>query len=255
MSAADLFEASIGDVIKFYRGALEESESCIVASEGSWRQCRAQAEEILRECVSALRGIEPFKFDTSECMEDIRVGCARQAIPISESIRAGLLLWRVTTTVLCKIHLCNQFKSTGEAAALVDALEVLQESINMQFVLAALDHEDPDLGRHLLARNEITQARKTASFTAYRSTGFAAWHLSDREQQVLSGVAMGLSNREIGRKLDIAEGTVKRHMRRIFAKLGATSRVDAINKVGLVRQPPSASVTRLKSSTDIRRGS
>lgn len=131
MSAADLFEASIGDVIKSYRDALEESESCIVACGGSWRQCRAQAEEILRECVSALRGIASLKFDTNECVKDIRAGHARQATPISESIRAGLLLWRVTTTVLCKIHLSNQFQSTEEAAALVDALEVLQESINM----------------------------------------------------------------------------------------------------------------------------
>ncbi|MGW7537846.1 LuxR C-terminal-related transcriptional regulator [Amycolatopsis sp. NPDC054798] len=54
--------------------------------------------------------------------------------------------------------------------------------------------------------------------------------LSDREVQVLREVAAGLSNGQIAAKLHLAEGTVKRHLRNIFTKLGAVSRIDAVNK-------------------------
>lgn len=54
--------------------------------------------------------------------------------------------------------------------------------------------------------------------------------LSERELQVLAFVADALTNRQVASRLDITEGTVKRHLRNVFAKLGATSRIDAINK-------------------------
>lgn len=62
--------------------------------------------------------------------------------------------------------------------------------------------------------------------------------LSEREQEVLNFVARGLSNGEIARKLDIVEGTVKRHLRNIFAKLGARSRIDAVNRAVMAGTPP-----------------
>ncbi|GGT08704.1 response regulator [Nonomuraea spiralis] len=57
-----------------------------------------------------------------------------------------------------------------------------------------------------------------------------AGKLSERELSVLSLAAQGLSNAQIGTRLMIAEGTVKRHLRNIFTKLDATSRLDAVNK-------------------------
>jgi DNA-binding NarL/FixJ family response regulator len=54
--------------------------------------------------------------------------------------------------------------------------------------------------------------------------------LSAREQEVISLVAQGLTNGQAARQLRIAESTVKHHLGNIFAKLGATSRVDAVNK-------------------------
>ncbi|GAA2116402.1 response regulator transcription factor [Kitasatospora saccharophila] len=62
--------------------------------------------------------------------------------------------------------------------------------------------------------------------------------LSAREIEVLTLVAAALSNRQIGARLGITEGTVKRHLRNLFDKLGAVSRIDAVNKAvatGLVR--------------------
>lgn len=54
--------------------------------------------------------------------------------------------------------------------------------------------------------------------------------LSAREREVLTLVAAALSNRQIASRLSITEATVKRHLRNIFAKLDAVSRIDAVNK-------------------------
>ncbi|MBC2879048.1 MULTISPECIES: response regulator [Streptomyces] len=54
--------------------------------------------------------------------------------------------------------------------------------------------------------------------------------LSAREREVLALTAEALSNAQIARRLSIAEGTVKRHLRSIYGKLGAVSRMDAVNK-------------------------
>jgi LuxR family maltose regulon positive regulatory protein len=52
--------------------------------------------------------------------------------------------------------------------------------------------------------------------------------LSDRELEVLGLIAGGCTNQEIAARLVISPGTVKRHVSNIYAKLGVTSRTQAI---------------------------
>lgn len=52
--------------------------------------------------------------------------------------------------------------------------------------------------------------------------------LSQRERQVLQGVADGLDNHEIGAALEISEKTVRNHVSGILAKLGVRSRAKAV---------------------------
>jgi len=52
--------------------------------------------------------------------------------------------------------------------------------------------------------------------------------LSHRELHVLKQVAAGLSNKQIARQLGISEKTVRNHLSRVFNKLGATNRTDAV---------------------------
>jgi DNA-binding NarL/FixJ family response regulator len=52
--------------------------------------------------------------------------------------------------------------------------------------------------------------------------------LTEREMQVLLGMADGKSNAEIGRELFVSEDTVKTHARRLFRKLGARDRAHAV---------------------------
>jgi DNA-binding NarL/FixJ family response regulator len=51
--------------------------------------------------------------------------------------------------------------------------------------------------------------------------------LTPRQRDVFMLVAQGLSNKEIARKLDIAEGTVKIHLAALFGHLGVKNRAQA----------------------------
>ncbi|WP_156724900.1 response regulator [Streptomyces apocyni] len=51
--------------------------------------------------------------------------------------------------------------------------------------------------------------------------------LTDREREILALVGEGLTNREIGKKLYLAEKTVKNNISRLLAKLGVERRVQA----------------------------
>lgn len=62
--------------------------------------------------------------------------------------------------------------------------------------------------------------------------------LTEREHEVLELVARGMSNADIAGHLFLSEGTVKTHVKRIFAKLGLHDRTQAVilaYEVGLVR--------------------
>jgi DNA-binding NarL/FixJ family response regulator len=52
--------------------------------------------------------------------------------------------------------------------------------------------------------------------------------LSVREMQVLTGMSQGKSNAQIGRELYLSEDTIKTHARRLFRKLGAKDRAEAV---------------------------
>jgi DNA-binding CsgD family transcriptional regulator len=58
----------------------------------------------------------------------------------------------------------------------------------------------------------------------------AALGLSDRELQVLHELAAGHSNKEISRQLGVSPNTVKTHVARLFEKLGAKRRTEAIRR-------------------------
>ena len=55
--------------------------------------------------------------------------------------------------------------------------------------------------------------------------------LSDREKQVLDGLAAGLQYKEIGAKLELSTETIRVHVRRIYSKLQVGGRLEAIRKV------------------------
>jgi ATP/maltotriose-dependent transcriptional regulator MalT len=54
--------------------------------------------------------------------------------------------------------------------------------------------------------------------------------ITPRELQILELIAAGMSNREIAEKLFVSENTVKTHSSRIFDKLDAKRRTQAVQR-------------------------
>ena len=106
-------------------------------------------------------------------------------------------------------------------------------------ILAALDagaigyllkDADPDeviRGVRAAARGESPLTPKAAHEVLQARARRPAVGLSGREREVLALVADGLPNKQIARRLDISEKTVKAHLTRIFQELGVTDRTQA----------------------------
>src|SRR5271167_611704 len=76
------------------------------------------------------------------------------------------------------------------------------------------------------------------SLVAKLAAAVSSEALTGREQQVLTLLALGRSNKEIGISLTISETTVKSHLRSIFNKLNVLSRTEAIataSRLGMVQ--------------------
>jgi DNA-binding NarL/FixJ family response regulator len=61
--------------------------------------------------------------------------------------------------------------------------------------------------------------------------------LTQRERQVWALVARGLSNRDIAKRLDLSDNTVKFHVQHLFHKLGVKNRTEAALKHATAERP------------------
>lgn len=120
-------------------------------------------------------------------------------------------------------------------------------------ILTVSDHEDDLLAafkagargyllKGISARDLENVIRAVAAGEVYISPSLAAGmlaeltrnrppdplsELTERERKILQLVAEGLTNREIGERLHLAERTIKHHMTNILGKLHVRSRVEA----------------------------
>ena len=71
--------------------------------------------------------------------------------------------------------------------------------------------------------------RSSESFVVDRAR-LEALGITPREHEILELIAAGLSNREIAEKLFVSENTVKTHSSRLFDKLNAKRRTQAVQR-------------------------
>ncbi|GIK64394.1 MAG: DNA-binding response regulator [Chloroflexota bacterium] len=93
-------------------------------------------------------------------------------------------------------------------------------------------------GQSVMDRNVIPKLMRAV--TASHKPDIAYPALSERELEVLRVATRGLTNKAIGMLLDISDRTVQGHFRRIFEKLNAASRTEAVVKasqLGLLDLP------------------
>lgn len=118
---------------------------------------------------------------------------------------------------------------SDRAADLVAALQAgadgyLLKDMEPEAMMAAL--RDAAAGR-IVVSEQLTHLLAAALRGDNRPHTAAAAGLTEQEARILEKIAAGLSNKLIGRELDIAEGTVKVHVKHILRKLELRSRVEA----------------------------
>jgi DNA-binding NarL/FixJ family response regulator len=90
----------------------------------------------------------------------------------------------------------------------------------------------------LVARKVFGEIRKAPTAGQGQAAGAeragdAADVLTRREEEILERITQGMSNKEIGRSLNLAEGTVKNYVSRIMDKLDARTRTElAVKAIG-----------------------
>ena len=97
------------------------------------------------------------------------------------------------------------------------------------------------LGLKLTKKKEVIVFQEVmitaASPFALNEGGLRELGVTRRELQILELIANGMSNREIAEKLFVSENTVKTHSSRLFDKLGAKRRTQAVQfgkELGLI---------------------
>jgi DNA-binding NarL/FixJ family response regulator len=84
---------------------------------------------------------------------------------------------------------------------------------------------DPSVTRRLVER---WVALEVESATTHRPVPAAIGTLSAREREILTGLALGRTNRELAVDLIVSEATVKTHVSNLLTKLGVRIRVQAV---------------------------
>ena len=84
-------------------------------------------------------------------------------------------------------------------------------------------------GRYWIGQTLVTDLLETVRpliQSAQHGTAQLPWKLTARERQVLSLVAAACANKDIARRFAVSEETVKHHLTRLFAKTGASTRLE-----------------------------
>ncbi len=155
----------------------------------------------------------------------------------------------VGTAALARGRLCLAQDEPHAAACFRDALAVFARA----HVPAQVAHVRMDLARALaIEKPDVAAVEAAAALDTYRRLGAdrnadaaaallrrlgvptragpKGGELTERESQVLSLLAAGLSNSEIADRLYLSRKTVEHHVSRVFTKLGVRNRTEAARR-------------------------
>jgi ATP/maltotriose-dependent transcriptional regulator MalT len=182
-----------------------------------WRIAWSEAPSM--EAVAALRQLYHRAIER----RDLYLGCrfavelAEMLASIGELEEADALFFRAIRSGAAAGLYQVFLEKTGESGVLLRRAYEHAEASNL-----AYREVQPFVGS-LLSRRENRQAKGIGSAAAISDT------LTARERDILARISEGLPNKRIARVLDISPETVKSHLKRIFLKLGVSTRTEALS--------------------------
>ena len=121
-----------------------------------------------------------------------------------------------------------QFPSTSREESSTFEVVVLAADFDQETARAGQGNEPKSASGHEVIADAVVS--RILAFYASKDQAAPARKpdVSKRELSVLSYVAAGRSNKQIGSLLGISQKTVRNHLSRIFHKLGASNRTEAV---------------------------
>jgi DNA-binding NarL/FixJ family response regulator len=160
-------------------------------------------------------------------------GSGKEAVDLYRKLRPDVLVLDLRLRDMSGFDVMQQILSEFSAARIL-VLTSLEGDADIERALAlgARGYVVKGTGREELVRAvRAVHAGKRhipAEVAEKLAEHLAAEKLSARELEVLSLIARGKSNKEVGAALRIAEDTVKMHVKNLLAKLGVNDRTEAV---------------------------
>ncbi|OLF53457.1 two-component system response regulator NarL [Pseudomonas chlororaphis] len=177
-----------------------------------------------------------------ELEDDLQIvgeaGHGEEALALIEPLRPDLVLLDNNMPQLNGIETLRRLRAMGYAGKVLlftvsDAEDDIRDALRLDADGYLLKDMEPELliqylrdalNGALVISPGLTRVMAQALRSPPRQ---ADVELTERERQVLKTIAGGYSNKVIGHKLGITEGTVKVHVKNLLHKLGLRSRVEA----------------------------
>ncbi|MET9648166.1 response regulator transcription factor [Streptomyces syringium] len=202
----------------------------MTATEGKLRIIVVDDHTVMRAGVVALLASEPTIDIVGEA------GNGREAVELVRRLEPDVALIDLRMPVLDGVAATTEIVA-GRTGTRVLILTTYDTDVEIERAVeaGAIGYLLKDTTREQLvdairsaARGETVLAPRVAQRLLARMRQPAPVALTSRERDVLNAVADGLSNADIGKRLAIAEATVKTHLLRVFAKLDVSDRTHAV---------------------------
>ncbi len=165
----------------------------------------------------------------------------QEGIALAQALEPDMILLDLNMKDMSGIEVLRTIKEKGSDARVVmltvsDQAEDLVAALRAGadgYLLKEMEPEDLLAKLREAAAGQMTLTERLAGLLAHslrddaRPKSPDEAGLTDQERRILDHIAAGKSNKLIARELDIAEGTVKVHVKHMLRKLNLRSRVEA----------------------------
>jgi len=205
------------------RTAAEEALSWATAMGNRETACAAT---LARGVIQRVLGHDASE-DAYRALTDAAAAGLRPLVPDALDLIAGLALDGGRLVVAARLHAASR-RLREEMGCVPSPLAALLRGRDEPALAARLGAAELavaiEQGAALTSEGAIAYATRSRGRRARPSSGWAS--LTPTESDVVKLAAAGLGNRAIGGQLLITEGTVRTHLRHVFAKLGVRTRAE-----------------------------